>query len=107
MTTPYSPRRHDTVKDRATGRTGRVMGFEGPYVQLRPLGGGVEWDAEAGSLEPVAFVEALSAGVADANARSRGGEGGAAVSFPVPVARRAGIGRAAVSASPVGDGRPV
>ncbi|MFE4546066.1 hypothetical protein [Streptomyces sp. NPDC056785] len=29
---------HDTVRD----RVGRVMGHEGPYLQVRPLGGGVE-----------------------------------------------------------------
>ncbi|MFC5724379.1 hypothetical protein ACFP1Z_29920 [Streptomyces gamaensis] len=32
------------VVDRRTGRLGQLMGKEGPYVQLRPLGGGREWD---------------------------------------------------------------
>ncbi|WP_409062953.1 hypothetical protein [Streptomyces sp. SYP-A7185] len=27
-------------------RLGRVMGHEGPYLQLRPPGGGREWDAD-------------------------------------------------------------
>jgi hypothetical protein len=33
------------VVDTRTGRSGVVMGHEGPYVQLRPHGGGREWDA--------------------------------------------------------------
>jgi hypothetical protein len=33
------------VVDTRTGRAGVVMGHEGPYVQLRPYGGGREWDA--------------------------------------------------------------
>ncbi|MFJ2391509.1 hypothetical protein ACIOTI_02005 [Streptomyces sp. NPDC087843] len=59
---------HDTVRD----RVGRVMGHEGPYLQVRPLGGGVEWDAEPGHLRPLSQDELLSALVAEANARSRG-----------------------------------
>ncbi|QKW10723.1 hypothetical protein HUT18_08175 [Streptomyces sp. NA04227] len=30
--------------DTRTGQLGKVMGHEGPYVQLRPVGGGREWD---------------------------------------------------------------
>ncbi|WP_125262049.1 hypothetical protein [Streptomyces alboflavus] len=41
-----TPELHDAVFDEGTGRVGRVMGFEGPYVQLRPPEGGVEWDAD-------------------------------------------------------------
>lgn len=63
----------DTVEDTVRRRVGRVMGFEGPYVQLRPIGGGREWDADPGKLRPLSLSEALSAGVAEANARSRGG----------------------------------
>ncbi|WP_328871258.1 hypothetical protein OHT76_14665 [Streptomyces sp. NBC_00287] len=33
------------VVDTRSGRIGVVMGHEGPYVQLRPCGGGREWDA--------------------------------------------------------------
>jgi hypothetical protein len=63
----------DLVKDaKADGRVGRVMGFVGGRVQLRPPGGGIEWDAQAENLTPVTPAEALSAGVARANARSRG-----------------------------------
>ncbi|WUC39788.1 hypothetical protein OG956_05620 [Streptomyces sp. NBC_00557] len=63
---------HEVVEDTATRRIGRVVDFIGGYVQLRPLGGGREWDAEARALRPVGGEEALSAGVAAANARSRG-----------------------------------
>lgn len=70
--TAYEPNLGDTVEDTARRRIGKVMGFEGPYVQLRPIGGGVEWDAEPATLRPLTPSEALSAGVALANARSRG-----------------------------------
>ncbi|MET8288578.1 hypothetical protein AB0M86_01255 [Streptomyces sp. NPDC051639] len=58
---------HDTVRD----RVGRVMGHEGPYLQVRPLGGGVEWDADPSDLRPLSQDELLSALVSEANARSR------------------------------------
>jgi hypothetical protein len=48
------------------------MGFVGPYVQLRPVGGGREWDALLEGLGPVPRSEALSDSVARSNARSRG-----------------------------------
>lgn len=62
----------DTVEDTGRKRVGRVMGHVGPYVQLRPIGGGREWDAEPDKLRRLTLSEALSAGVAEANARSRG-----------------------------------
>ncbi|MFF9036721.1 hypothetical protein ACF090_14760 [Streptomyces sp. NPDC014892] len=62
----------DTVRDVVSGRVGKVMGFVGPYVQLRPIGGGREWDARRERLRPVSGSEALSEGVARSNARSRG-----------------------------------
>ncbi|MGW1673699.1 hypothetical protein [Streptomyces sp. NPDC002324] len=62
----------DTVRDAGSGRIGRVMGFVGPYVQLRPVGGGLEWDALLEGLGPVTRSEALSDSVARSNARSRG-----------------------------------
>lgn len=60
------------VADTRLTRIGRVMGHEGPYVQLRPIGGGREWDALPEDTRPATLQEALSAGVAAANARSRG-----------------------------------
>nr|WP_251060379.1 hypothetical protein [Streptomyces sp. ISL-100] len=53
-------------------RIGEVMGAEGPYLHLRPLGGGREWDAEPGRVRPATAAERLSAAVAAANAVSRG-----------------------------------
>ncbi|GAA2774019.1 hypothetical protein GCM10010521_60340 [Streptomyces rameus] len=60
------------VMDTGTGRVGIVMGHEGPYVQLRPYGGGREWDAEPDALRSATPAERLSAATAYANARSRG-----------------------------------
>ena len=68
---PALPALYDTVVDTAANKTGKVMGFVGPYVQLRPIGGGIEWDTRPENLRPVTATEALSAGVAAANARSR------------------------------------
>ncbi|MBW5249809.1 hypothetical protein JGS39_12500 [Streptomyces sp. P01-B04] len=34
------------VVDTQRDRLGYVMGHEGPYVQLRPVTGGCEWDAD-------------------------------------------------------------
>jgi hypothetical protein len=67
----FTPEVGDLVFDEATRQVGRVMGHEGPYRQLRPVGGGREWDAP-GPLRPPTDAERLSAGVAMANARSRG-----------------------------------
>ncbi|MFF2731725.1 hypothetical protein ACFVS9_27940 [Streptomyces sp. NPDC058008] len=59
------------VHDGGSGRVGLVMGHDGPYLQLRPLGGGREWDADPARLRPLGAAELLSARVAEANARSR------------------------------------
>ncbi|MFJ6895656.1 hypothetical protein [Streptomyces hokutonensis] len=67
----YEPDVGDLVFDEATRQVGRVMGHEGPHFQLRPVGGGREWDAQ-GPIRPPSDAERLSAGVAMANARSRG-----------------------------------
>ncbi|MCF0077720.1 hypothetical protein LZ269_09895 [Streptomyces lomondensis] len=72
MMTAYEPRLGDLVEDTGGKKVGKVMGFIGLYVQLRPVGGGVEWDAKPEKLRPVTVADALSAGVAVANARSRG-----------------------------------
>ncbi|MFJ8153995.1 hypothetical protein [Streptomyces sp. NPDC094468] len=68
----YEPRLGETVEDTERKRIGKVMGFEGPYVQLRPVEGGREWDATPEKLRPVPVGDALSPAVANANARSRG-----------------------------------
>ncbi|CAL9555594.1 hypothetical protein [Streptomyces sp. enrichment culture] len=60
------------VVDTGTERVGVVMGHEGPYVQLRPYGGGREWDADPGVLRRATPAERLRAATAYVNARSRG-----------------------------------
>ncbi|MFD0150481.1 hypothetical protein ACWGQ4_04285 [Streptomyces sp. NPDC055721] len=65
------PRVGATVLDTTRNRVGRVMGTEGPYLQLRPLCGGREWDVAPADLHPLTGAELLSALVAEANARSR------------------------------------
>ncbi|MEV6055926.1 hypothetical protein [Streptomyces sp. NPDC052107] len=58
--------------DTRTGRVGIVMGHVGPYLQLRPYGGGREWDADPGAVRLATPAERMSAATACANARSRG-----------------------------------
>ncbi|MFD4262225.1 hypothetical protein ACFWR9_32500 [Streptomyces sp. NPDC058534] len=45
----------DTQRD----RLGYVMGYEGPYVQLRPVAGGREWDADPARVRPATDEERL------------------------------------------------
>ncbi|MES4887701.1 hypothetical protein [Streptomyces sp. NPDC096012] len=60
------------VVDTRTGRVGIVMGHEGPYVQLRPYGGGREWDAEPTAVRDATPTEQHSARTAYTRARDRG-----------------------------------
>lgn len=69
--TPAPPPPGAAVRDTASGRVGVVMGHESPYLQLRPLGGGGEWDAAPERVRPIDAAELLHARVAEANARSR------------------------------------
>ncbi|MER7048866.1 hypothetical protein [Streptomyces jumonjinensis] len=71
MTPEKHPGIGETVRDAEHKRVGVVMGRVGPYVQLRPLGGGREWDADPERVVPLTPPEALSARVAEVNARSR------------------------------------
>lgn len=59
------------VHDGGSGRVGLVTGYQGPYVRLRPLGGGREWDADPARVRPAGRDELLSAQLAEVNARSR------------------------------------
>ncbi|MDQ0601866.1 hypothetical protein QF037_006211 [Streptomyces canus] len=59
------------VVDTRSGKVGIVMGHEGPYVQLRPYGGGKEWDAAPVTVRRATPAERLSAANAYADARSR------------------------------------
>ncbi|MFJ9538776.1 hypothetical protein ACIRPX_16095 [Streptomyces sp. NPDC101225] len=47
----------DTMRD----RLGYVMGHEGPYLQLRPVTGGREWDAEPAHVRDATEDECLQA----------------------------------------------
>lgn len=58
--------------DARTGRGGIVMGRVGPCVQLRPVGGGREWDVRPDDLRSIGLAELLRAPVREANRRSRG-----------------------------------
>lgn len=69
------PRPGEVVRDEASGRVGIVMGQVGPYTQLRPLGGGREWDADPGRIVAIERAEILSARLAVVNRRSRQGRG--------------------------------
>ncbi|MFD0373101.1 MULTISPECIES: hypothetical protein [unclassified Streptomyces] len=60
------------VVDIRTGKVGTVMGHEGPYLQVRPIGGGREWDCEPDGVRVATAAERLRAATAHANARSRG-----------------------------------
>ncbi|MYT33529.1 MULTISPECIES: hypothetical protein [unclassified Streptomyces] len=66
----YDPGKGEIVRDRLRDRVGRVMDREGACFQLRPLGGGVEWDAAPEDIEPVAVSAALSGHVAELNRHS-------------------------------------
>ncbi|WP_030610045.1 hypothetical protein [Streptomyces sclerotialus] len=66
------PAKGSYVVDTRFGRIGEVMGHEGPYVQLRPPGGGREWDCPPGDAREATPRERLAARTALANARSRG-----------------------------------
>ncbi|MER6075691.1 hypothetical protein ABT187_44430 [Streptomyces sp. NPDC001817] len=44
--TEKQQRKGDLVLDTQSNKLGYVMGQEGPYVQLRPVTGGREWDAD-------------------------------------------------------------
>ncbi|MFG3507875.1 hypothetical protein ACGF5F_20520 [Streptomyces sp. NPDC047821] len=57
--------------DARDGRIGEVMGHVGGYVQLRPLGGGREWDCPPEALTPAPPGEVLRARVRELNRQAR------------------------------------
>ncbi|MEU4357253.1 hypothetical protein [Streptomyces virginiae] len=61
----------DTVRDTRHDRIGVVTERLGPYLQLRPLAGGLEWDADPAHVESATPPEVLRARLAEVNARSR------------------------------------
>ncbi|MEU3184830.1 hypothetical protein ABZ707_11590 [Streptomyces sp. NPDC006923] len=63
----------ELAKDTATGRIGVVMAEVGARVQMRPVGGGIEWDAMPDDVVAPPAREELSARLAIKNGNSRGG----------------------------------
>ncbi len=59
------------VVDARTDRVGQVMGHEGPYVQLRPPGGGREWDVPPEAVQQASVRDELRARVTERNWESR------------------------------------
>lgn len=57
--------------DSRDGRVGVVMGCVGTYVQLRPPGGGREWDCPPGDVRPALPGDVLRARVRERNAAGR------------------------------------
>ncbi|KPI24448.1 hypothetical protein OK074_7025 [Actinobacteria bacterium OK074] len=53
------------------GKVGEIMGHVGGLVQLRPVGGGVEWDCPVESVEAAPPKEVLRAKVRKANQDGR------------------------------------
>ncbi|MFB7508809.1 hypothetical protein [Streptomyces broussonetiae] len=49
------------VVDAETNKLGYVMGHEGPYVQLRPVTGGREWNADPVRVRSATEAERLQA----------------------------------------------
>ncbi|WP_405811228.1 hypothetical protein OG729_22245 [Streptomyces sp. NBC_00210] len=60
-------------RDTASGRIGVVMGEIGGRVQIRPMRGGIEWDAMPDKVVPLSAREELSARLAVKNNNSRVG----------------------------------
>lgn len=69
MTDPGRTGAGTLMVDKRSGQVGVVMGHAGPYVQLRPLKGGREWDVPSTDLRRPTPAEELSAKVAVANRR--------------------------------------
>ncbi|WP_406404132.1 hypothetical protein [Streptomyces uncialis] len=61
MTSPGQADVGALMVDRRNNRTGKVMGHEGPYFQLRPPQGGREWDVPPEALREPTQTEGLRA----------------------------------------------
>lgn len=75
---PHEPGR--LLYDPATGKVGEYRDRAGPYVMLRPVGGGVEWQADPETVRPATDRERIGASVQAVNQRTR-----AVPSLPPPV----------------------
>ncbi|MFF0625209.1 hypothetical protein [Streptomyces sp. NPDC004296] len=60
------------TRDGPAGRVGQVVGREGRYLRLRPVGGGREWACTPEATRCATAGERLRAETRYANARSRG-----------------------------------
>ncbi|MFF3326897.1 hypothetical protein [Streptomyces sp. NPDC002889] len=63
----------DLAKDAAKDRVGLVMGKVGGRVQMRPVDGGLEWDAMPENVRRPSAREELSARLAVRNGMTRSG----------------------------------
>ncbi|MCP3817106.1 hypothetical protein NLX86_02820 [Streptomyces sp. A3M-1-3] len=63
----------DLAKDTAKGKIGIIMGAIGGRVQMRPVDGGLEWDALPENVVPPMAREELSARLAVRNHNTRAG----------------------------------
>ncbi|WP_338782295.1 hypothetical protein [Streptomyces sp. DG1A-41] len=73
------------VYDPATRKVGEYQDRTGPFVMLRPVGGGREWQADPARIRVATLEERLRAGVRAANDRSREGLSADPNRPPVPV----------------------
>ncbi|WP_409471283.1 hypothetical protein [Streptomyces sp. HC307] len=71
MTTQDVPEVGTLAVDTRNDRLGEVMGAEGSYVQLRPPGGGIEWDVPPQALREATTSDELRAKVREVNASRR------------------------------------
>ncbi|MFI9721398.1 hypothetical protein ACIHFE_17395 [Streptomyces sp. NPDC052396] len=68
---PHRPAKGSFVVDTARNRVGQVMDHLESRVQLRPVQGGLEWDARPEDVRPASSAEVLSAKVKAVNAAGR------------------------------------
>ncbi|MFF2851666.1 hypothetical protein ACFVT5_35840 [Streptomyces sp. NPDC058001] len=67
------PERGALVYDQAMRKVGEFQDRAGPYVMLRPVGGGKEWEADPARIRLATLTERLSASVKAANQRAERG----------------------------------
>ncbi len=69
--TPLTP--GALVYDAVAERVGTYQAKAGPYLLLRPVGGGREWEADPARVRPATQRERVSAELRAANQRTRQG----------------------------------
>jgi hypothetical protein len=67
------PERGALVYDPVRRKLGQYQDKAGPYVLLRPVGGGCEWEADPAQIRPATDAERLRAGVKVVNERAEHG----------------------------------